>query len=179
MPGVPYSDGTLRPWVAAQLAAAGVVPRTVVDVGAGAGEGRDFYAPLWPGASWTAIEVYAPYVPAFGLARAYDLVIVEDVRAVDPLPAADLYLFGDVLEHLPAADAVQVWDRARAVASWLVIGIPVGEYEQGPAYGNRHEAHLASWDVPGVLAAFTGITSHAGPLPGGRVAAFVARGLGS
>lgn len=174
---MPYSDGSLRPWVAAQLAEAGVTPASVVDVGAGAGEGWDFYAPLWPGAAWTAIEVYAPYVPAFGLERKYGRVLVGDVRLM-PLPAADLYLFGDVLEHMPAADAVALWDRARRVAAHLVIGIPVEPYPQGPVYGNPHEAHLHDWDVVSVLASFAGITSFAGPLPGSRTAAFIAAGLG-
>lgn len=174
---MPYSDGTLRPWIAEHLAGKPVM--SVADVGAGAGTARDFYD--FPGARWTAIEIWPAYVTRFGLRERYDEVIVTDVRELDPLPEADLYLFGDVLEHMPEADALALWGRARKAARWLVISLPVLPYPQGPEFGNPHEEHVAQWTFASVLDSFAGIRSAAGPrpdlAPGTTVGAFVAEGL--
>jgi hypothetical protein len=59
----------------------------------------------FPGAYWTAIEIWEPYVEAFGLTQKYDKVIVHDVRRMEKLPDADLYIFGDVPEHMPPDEA--------------------------------------------------------------------------
>lgn len=173
---MPYSDRSLRPWIASRLRDLGVMTDSVVDVGAGAGTARGFYGRLFPGARWTAIEVWEPYVTEFRLEDRYDRVIAADVRHIE-FPAAGLVLFGDVLEHMPADDAVRVWDRARAVSSWLVIGVPVLDYPQGEVCGNPYEAHQHQWTTESVLASFAGITDHAGPLPGSTVGAFIAQGL--
>ena len=174
---MPYSDPTLRPWIADRLA--GRCIQSVVDVGAGAGDARDSYR--FPGAKWTAIEIWPAYVLKFGLRDRYDTVIVTDVRELDPLPEADLYLFCDVLEHMPVTDAITLWERARKAASWLVISLPVLPYPQGPEEGNPHEEHVAQWDAPSVLEAFAGIFAYSGPrpdlTPGTTVGAFTARGL--
>jgi hypothetical protein len=173
---MPHSDAALRSWTAQVLHKYGVEITSVVDVGANAGNLREFFGGHLPNANWTGIEIWEPYVSEFGLDQRYDKVIVADVRQLDPLPPADLYLFGDVLEHMPAADAVAVWNRAREVASWLVIGIPVVYYPQGPSGGNPYEEHVCHWNVRKVLDRFPGIIEWAGPA-GSGVASFVACGL--
>lgn len=177
---MPYADHSLRPWILAQLGACcdlGAL-ESAVDVGAGAGTAPDFYRPHMPAVRWTAIEIWPPYVDRFSLRGRYSQVIVSDVRDLDPLPEADLYLFGDVLEHMPAADAVKVWDRAREASRWLVINLPVLDYPQGMLDGNPHEEHLAQWDMDSVLGSFAGITAWTGPAEhGSRVGAFIAGGL--
>jgi SAM-dependent methyltransferase len=176
---VPHSDERLRPWIAEQLSELPVA-KTVVDVGAGAGTWRDFLGPRIPDAKWTAIEVWGPYLEMFALEQRYDQVILGDARDVD-LPVADLYIFGDVLEHMPAEDAIVLWERARKIAKWLVINLPVRRYEQGALFGNPHEVHAHHWDVPAVLKSFPGIiSSHSGfPDEGSVVGAFIARGDGA
>jgi hypothetical protein len=152
-----------------------------VDAGAGAGTWHTFLSPFLPNAVWwTAIEIWEPYVERFHLDERYDEVLVRDVRDPEPLPEADLYLFGDVLEHMSPLDAVQTWNRAREAASWLVLSIPVLPCPQGPFEGNIHEIHQADWDMAGVLEKFPGIVAHVGPpaVPPGAVAgAFIAEGL--
>ena len=158
----------------------GVLPsaRSVVDVGAGAGTWLDFLKPHLPAARFTAIEAWEPYLSMYGLWERYDEVILADARTT-ALPEADLYVFGDVLEHMPAPDAVALWDKARAVAAWLVINLPVRRYEQGALNGNPHEVHHHHWDTASVLESFGGIiSSHDGfPETGSVVGAFVAKGL--
>ena len=180
---MPWSETARRPWVLQQLRArAGLLAsiRSVVDVGAGAGTWHTFLSPYLPNAWWTAVEIWEPYVERFKLPERYDEVLVSDIRSLIPLPDADLYLFGDVLEHMPPIDAVEVWRRAREAASWLVLAIPVMPCPQGPFEGNIHEIHQADWDLPGVLESFPGIVAYVGPpaVPPGAVAgAFIAEGL--
>ncbi len=178
---MPWSETARRPWILSQLRARcdlAALP-SVVDVGAGAGTARTFYGPSMPAARWTAVEIWEPYVARFGLGRAYDQVITADIRTLDPLPAAGLYLFGDVMEHMPMQDAVKVWDRARAVCPLLVLTLPVKPYPQGECEGNPHEAHLAQWSTTEVLDWFAGITTFTGPPvtpPGLTAGAFIAEG---
>lgn len=175
---MPGSDGALRPWVAGTLETLGAEASSIVDVGPGAGAWRDYLGSRrrYGAASWTGIEIWEPYVARFALDYRYGTLIIADVRHVDPLPDADLYIFGDVLEHMPADDAVAVWDRARAHARWLVINMPVLDYPQGEMDGNPYEAHLHQWDLGSVLDRFGGIVEHTGPVPGSTVGAFIARG---
>ena len=178
---MPWSETARRPWVLSRLRACcdlAALP-SVVDVGAGAGTARTFYGPSMPAARWTAIEIWEPYVARFGLDRAYNQVITADVRTLDPLPEAELYLFGDVMEHMPMADAVKVWGRARTVCPLLVLTLPVHPYPQGECEGNPHEAHVAQWTVADVLASFAGIVAFTGPPaspPGLTAGAFIAEG---
>src|SRR5690242_4035508 len=105
---MPMSDPSHRPWVLEQLrvaAPAGLsIIGSVVDVGAGSGGWRQFLGPWLPQSRWTAIEIHEPYVDRFMLGSHYHRVVTGDVRDMDPFPPADLVIFGDVLEHMPADD---------------------------------------------------------------------------
>lgn len=157
---MPMSDPSHRPFVLQQLRETfGDLHQvgSVVDVGAGFGGWREFLGPWMPRSRWTAIEIWEPYVDRFMLQHRYHHVIAGDVRDLDPFPPADLVIFGDVLEHMPAEDARAVWDRARAVARRLVIGIPVRPYPQGESEGNPWEAHITDWTPGSVQGFFPGI----------------------
>ena len=156
---MPASDPSHRPWVKNHLETEEFLTsyRNVVDVGPGCAEWRIFLGPWMPGSRWTAIEIYQPYVDRFLLEHHYHQVTVADVRSVDPFPVADLVIFGDVLEHMPADDALAVWNRARAVSKRLILGIPVRPYPQGAWEGNDAEAHVTDWTDASVRATFPGI----------------------
>ena len=183
---MPHSDERLRPWVLGELwrltdPARQSDPdffRAVTDCGAGVGGWLDFLKPHMPEATFTGIEVWRPYITKFRLAERYDSLIFGDVRHVD-LPVADLTVFGDVLEHMPADDALAAWEKARKVSSWLVACLPVLRYEQGPLNGNPFEVHVHHWDEESVLASFSGIVAHHGPPEGtdSVSGAFIAEGL--
>lgn len=128
--------------------------RTVVDVGAGHGTWR-FWTLLWDlfaDAQWTAVEVWEPYVERFGLLRWYDRVILADAGEAVQWPPFDLAIFGDVVEHLPAAEG-----RAMVLRiPWrsALVSIPLGPYPQGESEGNPHEAHRSTWTARDVCEAF-------------------------
>lgn len=134
-----------------------LAPR-VLDIGAGSGT----YAKLLCTQTdlpihITAIEIYAPYVERFHLRAAYDEVIVGDARLMD-LPTVEVVIFGDVLEHMPAADAAALWRKARAAATRSVYAsLPIVEWPQGESEGNPHEAHVETWTHERVMAELNGI----------------------
>jgi hypothetical protein len=149
---MPYSSPEGKDWMRDQIDRA--APMSVLDVGAGCGTYFDLAAR--PHQFWIAVEAWRPYLAQFDLAARYDGVIAGDVRRID-WPDVDLVIFGDVLEHMPRADALVVWEDARKHSRRLLLSIPVGLYEQGPEGGNPFEAHVATWSheeclsLPGVV----------------------------
>lgn len=165
--------------------------KTVLDVGAGAGT----YGRLLAGATASgglaaitvdAIEVWAPYVEEYRLRDLYRDVHVRDVRELaaadlalgETLPGEwvvtyDLIVFGDVLEHMTAAEADAVWRWAKGISRWGLISVPVVHWPQGPEHGNPYEVHVQDHlTVEGVRQGF-------GPFERehvyGQTATFVAR----
>lgn len=120
-----------------------VNPSTVVDIGPGAGTYSEAFRHL-NGARWTAIEIWEPYISTYHLSTKYDTVVSADVRECE-LPEADLYIAGDVLEHMPREDAEAVVRRIAKVAHWLMVSVPIVHYEQGEIDGNIHETHHHHW----------------------------------
>jgi hypothetical protein len=78
---VPISDDENKQWVLDRICQ--VSPTMVVDIGPDAGTYSDLARPHTPGATWKAVEAWAPYIPEFGLWEKYDHVVVGDVRHVD------------------------------------------------------------------------------------------------
>ncbi|MFF4292090.1 class I SAM-dependent methyltransferase [Streptomyces vinaceus] len=142
---MPYSDGEGKDAALAWYEE--IQPQTVIDVGAGSGtyaEAVRARSP-WKG-RWTAVEVWEPYVSRFGLDGLYDAVVVADACQLDEwFYRADLVIAGDVLEHMPRADAIGLLDRIRAHAVNLIVSVPVLHLEQGAVYGNPYEAHVDHW----------------------------------
>ena len=70
----------------------------MLDIGCGEGT----YAKLFPDADWTGIEVWEPYVEAYGLKSLYSKLIIADARehVFEPEDRFDIAFAGDVLEHI-------------------------------------------------------------------------------
>jgi len=88
---MPYSydddKQTAKQWIEA------IAPKTVVDVGPGAGTYSDLARAN--GQHWTAIEAWAVYIEQFKLRDKYDHIIVADANYVDPKYfKADLVIIG-------------------------------------------------------------------------------------
>lgn len=167
---MPYSNGSLRPWAASVLGSLNI--KSVVDVGSGAGDNLNFFKSIFPGAHWTAIEVWQPYVTKFDLYTRYDAVIEADARTLEPWPKSDLCIFGDVLEHMTKPEAIELWQKAVQVSKNLLISIPIIHYPQGAEFGNPFEEHKHHWTVGEVLSSFEGITDYSA---GDVVGAFIVR----
>lgn len=155
---MPGSVKEARPWLLERYKERR--PDTVVDVGPGAGTYAKAFRPVYSG-FWTAVEIWEPYVAQYRLWDYYDRIIVDDVREIE-MPPADLYIFGDVLEHMPRDDAIAILSKARDVASQIVVSVPIIHLNQGAAHGNPFETHRYHWkydemaDVLGTAVGYRG-----------------------
>lgn len=147
MPWSADDDGIKR----ACLTAASAIPAIagVVDLGAGAGLWRNhsWNLPIRR-VRWTAVEVHPPNLAKFKLSDRYDRVRCIDFRRIKfrNYPG-HLFIFGDVLEHLERAQAIDVVRRAAAAGSVIVVMPfePTTSAEQGAVGGNDYETHRYIW----------------------------------
>lgn len=154
---MPHSVEEGKGWIRSYVEA--LWPKSVLDVGPGAGT----YAKLLRGhvpyeCTFTGLEIFEPYVERYELNQLYDEIIVGDAREDVGVDVYDVIILGDVLEHMSEAEAIMVWDRARATANRGVFAsLPIYGYEQGALEGNEHEAHLHQWSHESVMAKLGGI----------------------
>lgn len=114
--------------------------KTILDIGCGAGT----YTKLFPQSSWTAVEIWEPYVEQFNLRSLYDKIIIDDVRKIDfsKLGMFDVAIAGDVLEHMSVEDAKYVFSKLKTVAGVVVISIPIVNFPYKPKFGNPYQEHI-------------------------------------
>lgn len=154
---MPMSSHEGKAWTRDRIAAlARTGPLTVVDVGPGVGT----YAKLLHGlpVRMIGIEAWEPYLHTYRLSEFYDELVVADAREVE-LPACDVVIFGDVLEHMSREDGVALWERGAAAAGRAeYLSIPIVHYPQHEIEGNPFEVHVEEdWDHDEVLTHFAGI----------------------
>ncbi|GGX98475.1 class I SAM-dependent methyltransferase [Streptomyces fructofermentans] len=149
---MPTSDAEGKDWSLARHTRH--QPATVTDIGPGNGTYARLMRPAYRGVWWTAIEIHKPYVRKYKLTAtktrldAYDEIHTIDARtAPDHLFHRDLVIAGDVLEHMPRQDAVDLVHRIHAAGAWhILVSVPIVESIQGETEGNPHETHLHQWD---------------------------------
>ena len=86
-----------------------------------------------------AVEIFEPYVAAYGLPSLYRRVFVADALTFE-FDYYDVVILGDVLEHLTEDDGVRLIERIYDRCDELVVAIPFLS-EQAVEHGNPHEAH--------------------------------------
>ena len=130
------------------------LPNTVTDIGPGDGTYARLFRPAHHGVWWTAVEIHKPYIRKYKLQNTkqrttgYDEIHNLDARqAPGHLFHRDLVVAGDVLEHMPRQDAVDLLTRIEAAGAWhILVSVPIVDSPQGTVDGNPHEAHLHQWD---------------------------------
>lgn len=115
----------------------------VVDIGCGEGAYSDLLKG-WRDAWWIGVEAYEPYVDQFDLWRKYDAVLVRDARDISFPCTPFILLAGDVLEHMPRCDALDILHRAKENAEAIMVSVPVVDYPQH-GHENAYEDHLDQW----------------------------------
>lgn len=70
-----------------------------------------------------AVEIYRPYIEAFGLSQLYGMVHAGDICNFD-YEWYDVVIFGDILEHLNILDASRVIDFARSHSRLIIVAVP-------------------------------------------------------
>jgi SAM-dependent methyltransferase len=112
----------------------------MLDIGCGCGT----YAKLFPDAEWTGIEVWEPYVDKFKLRELYKDLHIAYARTFDysQLGKFDIAFAGDVLEHMTAEEAKDLFEKLQAISDTVIISIPIGHHPQGEYEGNPYERHV-------------------------------------
>jgi len=134
-------------------------PVSVIDLGCGFGlwgflcrmyldvfEGRP-YKEDWQ-VRIEAVEVFPKYIMPHQ-EFLYDRIRIGAIEElIDELDHFDLFIFGDVLEHMPKQDAVRVLEESyRKADKGILVNVPMGEgWLRDGTEDNPHEAHLSVWD---------------------------------
>jgi hypothetical protein len=131
-------------------------PKRVLDVGPGAGTYGNIIRSV-DESCYIAVEIFEEYVDRFYLRSIYDKIWVYDIRDFSKLnqDSYDLIIFGDVLEHIPKYEAVDVWRRMKPHARFLMVSLPIivpGRawsipYDQSASeyQKNQNERHVYNW----------------------------------
>lgn len=139
---MPRSDPEGRDWVVDRY------KRTqsllVIDLGPGEGTYSDLLRGWRPETWWLGVEIWAPYIPMFDLWRKYDAVVNMDARDLNFPSTPFVLLAGDVLEHMPRSDALDILYRAQEHAEAIMVSVPVVDYPQH-GHDNPFEDHLDQW----------------------------------
>jgi Methyltransferase domain len=156
---MPTSDPTNKLWSMRRIK--DINPKTVLDIGTGMGDYLELIKTYVSSDIVVhGVEVWEPYVEEYFLKERYDQLFIQDVREMTEF-SYDLVILGDVLEHMPEANAVALWDLISKQARHAMISIPIGHHPQGAWGGNPYEIHHEEdWSVERVLQAFSGIIEH-------------------
>ncbi len=133
---MPYSSAAFKEEIKHHLLIVLKPNHKVLDVGAGAGT---YGRMLGDYVYIDAIEIFEPYIERFGLHEMYNNVYNMNILAFDFSPY-DYIIMGDILEHIPKYEAMNLVKKMNDAGKKLLIAVPY-MYEQGEYDGNVHEIH--------------------------------------
>jgi len=87
-----------------------------------------------------AVEAFEPNIEKHGLRDLYKEVYACDIRDFR-FKWYNLIIFGDIIEHLPVADAQAVLGEAMLKCSDMIVAVPF-RLPQDEIYGNPYERHI-------------------------------------
>ena len=155
---MPVSTGALIPPALSEIIR--LEPGSILDAGCGFGLWGflcRLYLDVFPGRRYRddwrvrieAIEIFPKYIMPHQEFIYDEIHIGKIEEMVDGLGAFDLYIFGDVLEHLEKETGIRVLETAcRKANKGVLINIPLGEgWCRDAADENVYEAHLSAWEL--------------------------------
>lgn len=122
-------------------------PLNVVDVGCGEGKYCDILREAAPNAWIVGYEPTAAYVHKYNLMERYDELWAEPAKRLMRLvdKKYDLVIFGDVLEHMPKSEGMDLIHFLLYRTKFILMMVPI-RYLQDDAGGVLAEAHISSWN---------------------------------
>ena len=162
---MPRSHPEGRDWAVDRIRAS--TAPVIIDIGCGEGTYSDLARGWRSDAVWVGVEVWEPYVEEFDLWSKYDFVAVRDARELSLPDVPFVFLAGDVLEHMPRFDAVDLLDHAKARAEAIMVSVPIVDYPQhAHAGGNPFEEHVDQWTFDEMLEQLPGAETWRGDVVG-------------
>ena len=139
--------------------------QTVLDVGAGDGKWGKLLMGKVPNIK--GLDAWKPCCE--GIKDMYDEVIECDIRTFEAWTNIDTVILGDVLEHLPREDGLELIRKLKTFAIDVYLTIPITDCPQvGSELGNPFETHLDQWSDQ-ELTECGWICMHKGLNPNGKV----------
>jgi hypothetical protein len=112
----------------------------ILDVGAGIGTYADLLKPLGYN-NIDAIEVFQPYIDAYGLNTKYRSVFCHNIIDTEVyLQDYNLVILGDVIEHMTYRGSLSVLNKIQHVTD-VIIAVPFMA-KQDVVGGNTYEKHI-------------------------------------
>jgi len=147
---MPESDPLVRrPAIELITSQVSRLTKPILDIGVGSGFYGRTLRGIYPRAEIYGIDIWPPYITPKHL-EWYRAVILTDALAFDYAFFKDrcsLLIAADVVEHFEKEDAVRLVRMWKQFAPWIIITLPIQDFEQGPYMGNSHETHLHQWKV--------------------------------
>jgi hypothetical protein len=144
---MPFSSSTFDEVLTEHLIK--INPRSVLDVGAGAGKHGKMVRELCPMARIGAIEPTKIYIDEYKLKEVYDELYEMDLMSYCDKQASDRHdvvIFGDVLEHFFRSQAIDYLDYFLYRAQWVVAIWP-SQMPQDAWEGNGYEIHKNNFSL--------------------------------
>lgn len=155
---MPNSDSNQIPTILRLVSEAS--PASLLDIGIGWGKyGMLFrmclehgFANLSDRKNWRlridGVEAFPEYVGDIQRS-VYDHIYQQPItQALGQLGDYDLIFMGDVIEHLPKKEGLELLHALlKKTKNRLIISTPNGPYEQGSSLGNDFECHRSFWQV--------------------------------
>ena len=150
---MPYSDPSNIDWIKEKVSL--INPKSILDIGAGAGKYGKIVKNIFPECTISAIEVWKPYIDEFDLENIYDYLYVNDAREYKFETSYDIIFLGDILEHMTEKEAIDLWNNCLNYSKYVILSIPTIHYPQGHEHDNPYEEHIVDdWSHEKVINAF-------------------------
>jgi 2-polyprenyl-3-methyl-5-hydroxy-6-metoxy-1,4-benzoquinol methylase len=165
---MPYSSsegkGFFKDWLFHMMAAKHI--RTIMDIGAGSGGYADIVKQgVTDAKQWNpelpdsyilnGCEIYKKYIDQFKLQTKYHNIFnIDAFTAVQGSQTYDLYILGDVLEHLEKDKAIELVNLIKQKSKFIYISTPVKPFKPWVVGYNQseeewreniYEKHLYYW----------------------------------
>lgn len=123
-------------------------PKTILDLGAGAGKYGELAKKINPPIRSIAIEIENNYIKKFNLSSIYNEI--WNISATDLInpkyydSSFDVIIIGDVIEHLRKSNGIDLLNFLIYRCRWIIIKFP-HRYLQNSVDGYQSEAHISVW----------------------------------
>jgi len=133
---MPYSSTAFKDDVKQHFIESVSINNKILDVGPGSGTYGKMLNQFY---NIDGLEIHEPYIEQFKLRDIYKHIYIGNILAFD-FSNHDYILMGDILEHIPKYEAMNLVSKINSADKKCLIAVPY-LYEQGEYDGNIHEIH--------------------------------------
>jgi hypothetical protein len=127
--------------------------KPILEIGVGNGYYGRTLKGIFPRAEIFGIEIWPGYLTSRHL-EWYNAVLLSNALTFKYSLFKDnvsLIIAADVIEHFEKEDAIKLMEIWKKIAPWIVITLPIQDFEQGSYQGNVYETHRYQWKTEEVV----------------------------